>query len=480
MSRRPRTAELAASLPLTTITPDGLAILDNGTLIRAVRLEAALTPLRMSSTEMERTNRAVQEIPALLPDRQALQLITTARPFDWTTEVDRIQATTAQLNEALAADGLGDRAGALSRLAVAGAEALVEQAERLSAMDLEHLLIMPWKPRRSAGSKRQHPVGYFAETVEDLDARFRQIVTHLDTLGLAPKPLDGEQFATSLYRALNPTSRPPADLASLLHDPACDADEAFDHAYDLRQALCATEVDDSSRTYLRAGEHIIQSRALSSTPEHTWLGWLLHLAQSPYPFTLSVRWEAGTRTRERSKARAALQADLRASARQGDAPEGDRLRVPPARAGGGGADRRARVERGRRDLPGRGQPHPDQPAGPEDPAPNRGGPPGAPRAARQGAATLDARARAGGPDPHRRAASSAVVRAAGRVALHLAAGDRRARTQAPLRHPEPRRHHPAGQRALRLTERDPARLGAPGPHAGQARPATTRGTTTTS
>ena len=97
MSRRPRTAELAASLPLTTITPDGLAILDNGTLIRAVRLEAALTPLRMSSTEMERTNRAVQEIPALLPDRQALQLITTARPFDWTTEVDRIQATTAQL-----------------------------------------------------------------------------------------------------------------------------------------------------------------------------------------------------------------------------------------------------------------------------------------------------------------------------------------------------------------------------------------------
>jgi hypothetical protein len=304
MSRRPRTAELAASLPLTTITPDGLAILDNGTLIRAVRLEAALTPLRMSSTEMERTNRAVQEIPALLPDRQALQLITTARPFDWTTEVDRVQATTAQLNEALAADGLGERAGALSRLAVAGAEALVEQAERLSAMDLEHLLIMPWKPRRSAGSKRQHPVGYFAETVEDLDARFRQIVTHLDTLGLAPKPLDGEQFATSLYRALNPTSRPPADLASLLHDPACDADEAFDHAYDLRQALCATEVDDSSRTYLRAGEHIIQPRALSSTPEHTWLGWLLHLAQSPYPFTLSVRWEAGTRTRERSKARA--------------------------------------------------------------------------------------------------------------------------------------------------------------------------------
>jgi hypothetical protein len=304
MSKRSHAAELAAQLPLTTITPDGLAILDDGTLIRAVRLEAALTPLRMSASELERTNRAVQEIPALLPDRQALQLITTARPFDWTVEVNQVQQTTADLNRALAADGLSDRAKALSRLAVAGAEALVQEAERLSAMDLEHLLIMPWKPRRSAGSKRQHTAAYYTETVEDLDARFRQIVTHFDTLGLAPKPLDGEQFAASLYRALNPSSRPPANLADRLHDPASDGDEAFDHAYDLREALCATPIDNSNRTYLRAGEDILESRVLSSTPEHTWLGWLMHLAQSPYPFTLSVRWEAGTRARERSKARA--------------------------------------------------------------------------------------------------------------------------------------------------------------------------------
>ena len=92
-------------------------------------------------------------------------------------------------------------------------------------MDLEHLLIMPWKPKRSAGSKRQHTAAYYAETVEDLDARFRQIVTHFDTLGLAPKALDGEQFAASLYRALNPAGRPPADLASLLHDLGSDTDD---------------------------------------------------------------------------------------------------------------------------------------------------------------------------------------------------------------------------------------------------------------
>ena len=104
-------SELASFLPLTTITPDGLAILDDGTLIRAVRLEAALTPLRMSAAELERTNRAVQEIPALLPDRQALQLITTARPFDWTAEVNRVQQTTADLNQALAADGLSTAPG---------------------------------------------------------------------------------------------------------------------------------------------------------------------------------------------------------------------------------------------------------------------------------------------------------------------------------------------------------------------------------
>jgi hypothetical protein len=307
MSIGSSTRELAANLPLSTVTPGGLAILDDGTLIRAVKLESALSPLRMSAKEMERTNKAVQEIPALLPDRQTLQLMTSARPFDWAGQVDALQATANEVGGALRAEGLNDRADALSRLAVAGAEGLVEQSSRLSAMDLEHLLIMPWKPNQ--GALRGNPrftLEAYAEAVEELTARFDQNVTHLDTLGLHPKELNGEEFLSSLYRALNPAGRPGADLASLLHEPAFDTDPdtAFDHAYDLRNALCATEIDDRSRTHLRAGDHIIHSRALTSTPEHTFLGWLLHLAQSPYPFTLSVRWEAGSRTRERAKARA--------------------------------------------------------------------------------------------------------------------------------------------------------------------------------
>lgn len=301
---RTRGSELAELLPLTTITPDGLAVLDNGTLIRAVRLESALTPLRMSDSELERANRAVQEIPALLSDRQALQLITTARPYDWAAQVTDIQQTSRQVTGALTADGLGDRARALARLAVAGAQAISEQATSLSAMELEHLLIMPWHPAHRLDSKHRSRTQQYVETVEDLDARFGQIVTHLDTLGLAPKPLDGQALATAIYRALNPGCRPPAGLHTLLHPPASSADEAFDHAYDLRAGLCATTIDDRDRSYLVAGEQIIQSRALSSTPEQTWLGWLLHLAQSPYPFTLSVRWQAGTRARERQKARA--------------------------------------------------------------------------------------------------------------------------------------------------------------------------------
>jgi hypothetical protein len=304
MKRPSRIAEVGSLLPISTITHDGLAVLDDGTLIRAVKLDTALTPLRMSPKEMERTNRSVQEIPALLPDRQGLQLITTARPFDWAAEIDTMQATTREVSNALHRDGLPDRAIALERLAVAGAEGLVQQAVAQSAMDLEHLLVMPWRPSRSSGTKHQYTPDYFAETVEDLDARLQQIVTHLDSLGLSPRTLEGAEFASSLFRAINPTGRPAVDLATLLHDPVTDPDQAFDHAYDLRHALCATEVDDSTRTHLRAGDHIIQSRALSSTPEHTWLGWLLHLAQSPYPFTLSVRWEAGTRSRERAKARA--------------------------------------------------------------------------------------------------------------------------------------------------------------------------------
>ena len=71
----------------------------------------------------------------------------------------------------------------------------------------------------------------------------------------------------------------------------------------LRRALCRTAVDDRARTHLIVGDVAVHARALSSVPDHTWLGWLLHLMQASYPFTLSVRWQAGRRGTERQRAR---------------------------------------------------------------------------------------------------------------------------------------------------------------------------------
>ncbi|MGA2926575.1 MAG: hypothetical protein ABSG43_11365, partial [Solirubrobacteraceae bacterium] len=51
------------------------------------------------------------------------------------------------------------------------------------------------------------------------------------------------------------------------------------------------------------GDTAVHGRAVSSVPDHTWLGWLFHLMQSPYPFTLAVHWRAGRRATERQRAR---------------------------------------------------------------------------------------------------------------------------------------------------------------------------------
>ena len=54
----------------------------------------------------------------------------------------------------------------------------------------------------------------------------------------------------------------------------------------LRAALCRSHVTEQ-RGHLEVGGTAVLCRTVSSVPDHTWLGWLLHLMQSPYPFTLA-------------------------------------------------------------------------------------------------------------------------------------------------------------------------------------------------
>jgi len=293
---------VGALLPLTSISADGVAVLDDATLVRVVEV-LPLAPLRMSGEQLERVGAAVGEMAAMLPDGQALQLITEATPLCAADVVDELQAGARRTSGALEWEGQGDRGRALEALALSAAAGVAEHAELLAAVSLRHLLVIPWRPIRY--TLRRHVISRAAldRALEEHESQVEAIVAHLHALDLAPRQLNGLEFVQLLDRRLNPDEDRSAELDGVLGEPSEDVRQAAEQARLLREALCRSRVDDGARSHLMVGETEVHTRAVTSVPDHTWLGWLFHLMQSPYPFTLAVRWQAGRRASERQRAR---------------------------------------------------------------------------------------------------------------------------------------------------------------------------------
>ncbi len=303
MRGRHRRSRAGALLPVTTITSDGLVVLDDATLVRVLELRA-LAPLRMSSGQLERAGGAIGELAAKLPDRQSLQLITQAEPLDTGALVGELHQQVLQTRAQLEKDNLVDRGTALEALALASADGIVEHSLRLAGTELRHLLVVPWHPARGTLRPRAITDAALRRAIDEHEAHVASISAHLHSLELAPAALDGTQLASVLYGHINPAvDEPLTDVAELLAEPSVNGDLAAAGARRIKEKLCRSEVDNRARSHLVVGDSAVHCRAVSSVPDHTWLGWLLYLMQSPYPFTLAVHWRAGRRATERQRAR---------------------------------------------------------------------------------------------------------------------------------------------------------------------------------
>ena len=288
---------------MTAITPDGLAVLDDATLVRVLELRP-LAPLRLSSEQLERTGAAIGELAGKLPDRQSLQLVTQADPLRTEDLVTELHAEAVDTRRRLEQDDLLDRGMALEALALTSADGIVEHAARLAGTELRHLLVIPWRPARATLRSRVIASAALSRAIDEHEAHVSSIAGHLQSLELAPVLLDGFELAEVLYRQVNPGADEwTADVTELLAEPTADIEVAAARADELRQLFCQSQVDDRPRTHLIVGGSAIHCRAVSSVPDHTWLGWLLYLMQSPYPFTLAVHWRAGRRATERQRAK---------------------------------------------------------------------------------------------------------------------------------------------------------------------------------
>lgn len=288
---------------MTAITPDGLVVLDDATLVRVLELRA-LAPLRMSSEQLERTGGAIGELAAKLPDRQSLQLITQAEPLDTESLIAELHQQSLETRAQLERDDLVERGTALEALALASADGIVEHSLRLAGTQLRHLLVVPWRPARGTLRPRAITDAALHRAIDEHEAHVASIGAHLHSLELAPAALDGAELTRVLYGQINPAvDELLADVAQLLTEPSVNEELAAVRARHLREVLCRCEVDDRARSHLLVGNAAVHCRAVSSVPDHTWLGWLLYLMQSPYPFTLAVHWRAGRRATERQRAR---------------------------------------------------------------------------------------------------------------------------------------------------------------------------------
>ena len=138
----------------------------------------------------------------------------------------------------------------------------------------------------------------------------------LEAMRLSIRPLDGAEVLDLLWSRFDPDSlRDSSPPASFMRPDAiglpsvdeqevgADEDVAFARTLALSEAVCSAPLDFAPRSHLRVGESVEQVSYLSGVPEHTWLGWMLHLMQTPLPFSLSVHVTATDRLRERQAQR---------------------------------------------------------------------------------------------------------------------------------------------------------------------------------
>jgi len=300
-------------LPVAAIAPDGLLITEDGGYVRYLET-GAVNPLVMDPPEAERVSATFAQIAARLPDHQSVQLYLQGTRL----ELDELLADEKNRCEQAAGAAedadQAERASAIRRLGVAQEQSIRTSARAVAPLRLRYLVVCPWRPTGTTLGGLRTRRGPRRIAAEAHDRNMRDSLRHtegmrsdLEAMGLAARALTGLEVLDLLHSRLDPQACEADGLpASFLHaevvqapEPGESAARAAARASALAQAICTAPVDLSQRSHVRLGDSLEQVLHVSLPPEQTWLGWLLHMTQTPRPFTLSVHIEATERYRER-------------------------------------------------------------------------------------------------------------------------------------------------------------------------------------
>jgi hypothetical protein len=295
-------------LGVEAIQQDGRLIREDGTPVRYLEV-SPVNPLVVEAAEVERISAGLAQVAARLPDGQALQLYTQATALN----VEELLAKEAIPCEqaACAAEHAWEhtRAEAIRALGAAAEESLQHAAHGAGALELRHLVICPWRPPRSPlpglGRRRTgRDDAARARAIRDCERHTDGLQGDLEAAGLTARPLSGPEVLDLLAARLDPEGQengPPASSVApevIQAGPYEQGGDAADTGA-LAEVLCTAPVSLTDSGYLRVGGSLEEVLYVSLAPEQTWLGWLLHLMQTPRPFVVSVHITATERYRER-------------------------------------------------------------------------------------------------------------------------------------------------------------------------------------
>lgn len=280
-------------VPLARVEADGLAVLEDGTLVRGFEVQP-LNALVLDEDAVEQLAGQAHKLLARIPVGQSLSFYVVSEPLDARRLATEQERQSAAVAEALAARGQRELAHATCRLARAQSHSLLTHVPALPVSRVRYLILVPLKPAPGASWRSRHAPDHGAALEREHDRYASAVLAGLKAMRLDTRPLAGQELVELLWERCSPTR-------AAAGEPAPEA-LGMD-AGGLLDAICAEPLDVAPRSHLRWESAVERVVRLAGVPEETWLGWTQYLTLAALPFTLAVHVHARDRYREKSRQR---------------------------------------------------------------------------------------------------------------------------------------------------------------------------------
>jgi TraG P-loop domain len=296
-------------LGVAAIQPDGLLVREDGSYVRYLEV-TPVTPLVLEPAQAERISAAFALVAARLPDGQSFQLRVQARPL-MLEELLAVETHRCEQAAGAAQDsGQVQRAKAIRALGIAHERSIRHAADTVYPLTLRYLVICPWRPARRTtaaiwrrGGSRRGNTAAHEQALGDSLRHTDGVRADLEATGISARLLSGTEVLDLLASQFDPLRDADGALPASFMTPEVVRPFSPEHtredAEHLAEAICTVPLRLSERDHVQVGGQLERALYVSLAPEQTWLGWLLHLMQTPRPFTVSVHVQATERYRER-------------------------------------------------------------------------------------------------------------------------------------------------------------------------------------